>query len=113
MYHDPISKSAEICFSDIPQEEGEAWMRKFPKHSAPSFMGELTYPGYKDVPVSYLLCEEDLCIPPRNQQVGIDLIEKESGAKVDVTSLKAGHIPNERQPQVIADWILSVVRKSE
>ena len=63
MYHDPISRSAEICFSDISQERGEAWMRKFPKHSAVSFTNELTHAGYEDIPVSYLLCEEDLCIP--------------------------------------------------
>jgi pimeloyl-ACP methyl ester carboxylesterase len=113
MYHDPIERSAEICFSDISKERGEAWMRKFSRHSSVSFMGELTYAGYKDVPVSYMLCEEDLCIPPKNQREGIDIIEKVSGRKVDVTSIHAGHIPNESQPQAVIDWIVGAAKKAE
>lgn len=86
-------------------------MKKFPHHSAVSFAGELTYAGYKDIPVSYLLCEEDLCIPVNIQRQGIDLIEKVSGKKVDVTSIKAGHCPTESAPQKVIDWILDVARK--
>lgn len=113
MYHDPIERSAAICFSDIPKEQGEAWLRKFSRHSSVSFMGELTYAGYKDVPVSYMLCEKDLCIPPKNQKKGIELIEEVSGRKVDVTSINAGHIPNESQPQVVIDWIVGAAKKAE
>lgn len=113
MFHDPIERSAAICFSDIPKERGEAWMRKFSQHSSVSFMGELTYAGYMDVAVSYMLCEEDLCIPPKSQREGIDMIEKLSGKKVDVTSIIAGHIPNESQPQAVIDWIVDAAKKAE
>jgi len=112
MYHDRISVSAAITFSDLPKEEGEAWIKKFPRHSAVSFAGELTYAGYKDIPVSYLFCEEDLCIPAKNQREGIELIEKVSGKKVDVTSIKAGHCPTASAPQKVIDWILNVARKA-
>lgn len=108
MYHDPISRSAEIAFSDLPKEEGEAWVEKFGRHSAVSFTNELTYAGYKDIPVSYLLCEDDMCIPAKNQREGIELIEKVSGKKVDVTSIKAGHCPIASKPQEVVDWILKV-----
>ena len=113
MYHDPISRSAEICFSDIPKEEGEAWMKKFPRHSSVSFAGELTYAGYKDIPVSYLLCEDDLCIPAKNQRDGIELIEKESGKKVHVTSIKAAHCPTASESQKVIDWMLDVANKAQ
>ncbi|KAH0848250.1 hypothetical protein AYO21_05376 [Fonsecaea monophora] len=111
MYHDPAEASAAIVFSDLPLEEGAAWIRKFPRHSALSFVGELTHAGYKDIPVSYLLCEKDLCIPANVQREGIDRIEKESGRKVDVTSIKADHCPMAGQPEVVVDWILSVAEK--
>jgi hypothetical protein len=86
-------------------------MRKFPQHSTACYAGELTHAGYKNIPVSYLLCEDDFVIPAENQRAGINLIEEESGKKVDVTSLKVGHVPNASQPQKVVDWILDVVSK--
>ena len=112
MYQDPISRTAEISFSDLPKEEGEAWVKKFPKHSAISFAGELTHAGFKDVPVSYLVCEGDLCIPPKIQREEIEMIEKESCRPVDVTSIKAGHCPSGSKPQEVIDWFLDVAGKA-
>jgi len=105
MFQDNISQSAALCFSDIPQEEGELWAEKFGCHSSASFANELTYAGYKDVPVSYLLCEDDLVVPAKNQREEIALIEKESGNMVDVTSIKAGHCPNVSMPETVINWI--------
>jgi len=112
MSHDHISQSAAIVFSDLPKEEGEAWIKKFPRHSAVSFAGELTYAGYKEIPVAYLLCEDDLCIPPKYQRAAIELIEKESGKEVDVTSIKAGHCPTFSKLQEVVDWFLVVAAKA-
>jgi len=106
-----ISIWAVNTFSDLPKEEGEAWIRRFPRHSSVSFATPLTYAGYNDVPVSYLFCEEDVIIPPKNQRDGIDLIERESGNKVDVTSIKTGHVPIVSAPQEVIDWILDIAGK--
>jgi alpha-beta hydrolase superfamily lysophospholipase len=108
MYQDPISRTAEIAFSDLPKAEGEAWALKFGRHSALSFTNELTYAGYKDIPVSYLLCEDDLCIPPKTQREGVEVVEKVSGRTVDVTSIRAGHCPSASQPEKVIEWILKV-----
>jgi hypothetical protein len=113
MYHDLISRSAAICFSNLPKEEGESWVLKFVQHSAASFASELTHAGYKDIPVSYLVCEQDLCIPPKNQRAGIDLIEDVSGRKVDVRTIQADHCPTVSAEQEVVDWILDVVRTVE
>lgn len=114
MYHDDIALSASICFSDVPKEDGEEYVKRFPRHSAISFTNELTHAGYKNIPVSYLLCEEDLCITPTLQKEGIAMMEKESGRKVDVTSIKTGHIPNHEKsaPQKVIDWVLDVAAKA-
>ncbi|MCJ1435194.1 hypothetical protein MMC27_004566 [Xylographa pallens] len=113
MYHDNlISRSAALSFSDLPQEEGEAWVKKFVRHSAVSFSNELTYAGYKDIPVSWLLCEDDLTIPAETQKEAIEMIEKESGEKVDVTRIKSGHCPNVSKPQEVIHWFLDVARKA-
>jgi hypothetical protein len=112
MYHDPISASAAIAFSDLPPEEGETWVKEFSRHSAVSFGTELTYAGYKNIPVSYLLCVDDQCIPLKTQKEGIELIEKVSGKKVDVTSINSGHCPTVSKPQEVVEWILDVARKA-
>lgn len=87
-------------------------MKKFPQHSAVSFAGPLTHAGYKDIPVSYLFCEEDLIIPPAYQRAGIDLVERESGNKVDVTYVKSGHIPNNTKPQEVINWFVHLAEIS-
>ncbi len=111
MIHDPPEPSAALSFSDLPLEEGVAWILKFPQHSSISFTNELTHAGYKDVDVSYLLCEKDLVIPPAIQRAGIDMIEKESGRKVDVTSIPRDHCPLAGHPDEVADWIVKVASK--
>ncbi|KAI1371173.1 hypothetical protein F4677DRAFT_320785 [Hypoxylon crocopeplum] len=58
-YYPNLTLTAEVVFSDLPLEEGEYWGRKLVKHSTASFASNLTYAGYKDVPVSYLVAEGD------------------------------------------------------
>ncbi|KAK3709515.1 hypothetical protein LTR37_010888 [Vermiconidia calcicola] len=111
MTHSDLPNSARICFSDLPQAEGEAWMQKFTRHSALSFPSELTHAGYKDIPVSYLICTEDLCIPVEVQREEVAMMERESGRKVDVTEIKADHIPIAGKPEMVVAWILDVLSK--
>ena len=113
MIHGNPAETAKIIMQTISLEEGEAMVKQFAKHSAVSFVNELTYAGYRDVPVAYLLCEMDLCIPPKVQRAGIDMIEKESGRKVDVSSINADHCPNHTAEKETVDWILEVAKKSQ
>ncbi|KAJ2971031.1 hypothetical protein NUW58_g9530 [Xylaria curta] len=105
-------RTAARTFSDLPKEEGLRLQERFALHSAVSFTNPLTHAGYRDVPVSYLHCEEDVVIPSKIQKREIELIEKESGRKVDVTNVKAGHCPNASVPEKVIDWIIDTARKS-
>lgn len=103
-----LAASAAVVFSDLPPSEGERWLRQFPKHSARSFIDPLTYEGYKGVNISYLLCEEDKCVPSLVQKMAIEVIEK-AGQKVDVTSLTCGHCPSLSKTNEVLNWILNFV----
>jgi len=107
MSHVDQPKAADIIFSDYPVEKRLEWVQGMANHSSLSFAGELTHAGYKNIPVSYLVCEGDLCIPVNVQREGIDMMENESGRKVDVTSIKAGHGPNITARQEVVDWLLA------
>lgn len=111
MFHEDHATTAKYVFNHLSPEEGLELAKQFLQHSAVSFANELTYAGYKDVPVSYLFCEEDLCVPPTAQQKGIDAIEKASGRKVDVTRIKSDHCPNVSHPQEVIDWFVGMVEK--
>ncbi|KAI1808583.1 alpha/beta-hydrolase [Daldinia bambusicola] len=107
-----ISAAAPLIVSDLPDaKEREALVARLQTQSSASFASELTHAGYKGVPVSYLLCEEDALLLPRYQRGWIEFIEKESGNKVDVTTLRAGHCPNFTKPRETIDWIVSVAER--
>lgn len=79
-------------FSDLPEAEAKHYMSQMPNHSTVSFFGELTYPGYKYIPVTYLLTENDKIIPVESQREMIAFARGE-GVSVDVVETDAGHCP--------------------
>ncbi|KAI6088565.1 Alpha/beta hydrolase fold-1 [Hypoxylon rubiginosum] len=110
-YYPNLTVTAEVVFSDLPLEEGKYWGRKLVKHSAASFASNLTYAGYKDIPVSYLVAESNQSIAPATQKSQIEMIERVSGNKVDVSTVNSGHVPSISHPQNVIDFILSAARK--
>lgn len=111
MYHTNLEHTARVCGSHMTYEERQPLFDQFPRHSAASFGNELTQAGYKDLPVSYLVAEDDLCIPVSVQKDEIAMIESETGKKVDVTSRNVDHVVNVSEPKVLADWFTSLVDK--
>ncbi|KAH8891211.1 alpha/beta-hydrolase [Thozetella sp. PMI_491] len=110
VYNEPEG-SAAANFSDLPHEEGVEWAKKLDWHSVVTFTNPLTYPGYNDVPVSYLICETDQIIPLATQETCIANIEESSGNKVDVIRINAGHIPYASQMDKMAEIIAEVALK--
>ncbi|KAF2705646.1 alpha/beta-hydrolase [Pleomassaria siparia CBS 279.74] len=103
--------AAAIVFNDLPLEDGVTLANKFSQHSGVSFDNELTYAGYNDVPVSYLFCENDKCVPVEVQQKGIENIEASSGNKVEVTKISTDHCPMVGKPDLVVDWIVGLSGK--
>lgn len=110
-YYPSLTRTAEVVFSDLSLEEGKYWGEKMVKQSAASYAGTLTYGGYNHVPVSYLVAEADRSIPAAVQRTQIEMIERVSGNKVDVSSIDSGHVPPISHPQEVIDWILGVAQK--
>jgi hypothetical protein len=111
MHHDDIPSTARIVYSDLPREQAEELSRKFQCHSAISFGNELTYAGYKDVPSSFLFCEEDLTVPPYVQQLALDAIQ-EGGNAADVTRIQASHCPQDTALEDVIAWVVDVAKKA-
>lgn len=109
MYHEPAEDSAKVNFSDLPLEEGVAWVKQFHTHSALSFATEATYEGWRDVPVAFIFCDKDKTLPPDLQQAWIDKVETGTGKKVEVYHLDTGHCPIASKPEETAEAIKKAV----
>ncbi|CAO2652876.1 Nn.00g022870.m01.CDS01 [Neocucurbitaria sp. VM-36] len=109
--------TAKIVFNNLSPERGTAEAAKFGRHSSVSFSDTLTYAGYKDVPVSWFFCEEDLCVAPEVQQNGINAIEESwkgttrEGKKVDVTRVKCDHVPILSAAAELEKWVEDIIAK--
>ncbi|KAJ4985935.1 hypothetical protein SVAN01_08624 [Stagonosporopsis vannaccii] len=81
------------------------------QHSSAAFASSLTYPGYKDVPVSWFLCEQDQCVVPAVQKEAIRVIEESwtgtarEGEKVQVKKLACDHFPTVSAEDELGAWL--------
>ncbi|KAJ7645036.1 Alpha/beta hydrolase fold-1, partial [Mycena polygramma] len=108
MVMDPAN-SAPINFSDLAREEALSWASKMREHAAASFGETLTYGAYKDIPISYLLCELDKGVSLEVQNIIIAGMESEMGGRtVDRHPVQSGHCINVSQPKTM----VAVIRKA-
>lgn len=89
---DPVG-NAPMTFSDLPPEEALHHAKTLTVHSTASFEEKLSYAGYNDVKVHYILCENDKIIPPEAQSGMIEMIKALSGREVQVHKLDCDHAP--------------------
>ena len=85
--------SGPLTFSDLPDAEAIEAAKQMSDHSALSFQEKLSYPGYNDVDVHYILCEKDKIIAPDHQQAMIGMIEQSSGRAPTVHKMSSDHCP--------------------
>ncbi|KAF4811522.1 putative methylesterase 11 [Colletotrichum siamense] len=82
-------RPVEICYNDLDEEAAAEAVLGLKCHSYRTFFSKLTYAAWRDIPVTYILCERDNAIPPPAQQQMID------ASKVDVVveRMDASHSP--------------------
>jgi len=96
-----VVPSSKYVFSDLPEPDAIAWTRKLGKHSHVSFDGKLTYPAYRYIPITYLICENDKTLPRDFQESMVELASKECPWEADILRCSAGHVPNVTQPESV------------
>ncbi|KAF5984391.1 hypothetical protein FCOIX_2649 [Fusarium coicis] len=103
---------ASVNFSDLPPAEALTYAKQMTAHSALSFSGPLQNAGYLTIPVSYIICEKDISVPPHVQRSVVDMISKKSGREVVTFSCDSGHFPIVSIPGKVASFISKVATKS-
>lgn len=96
-----VETAGHIFYNDLPDSTREDYCSKLVHQAKPSFYTPLTYPAYQEVPVSYLLCEQDNAIPLVAQQA----MARIGGPKVESHFCTAGHSPMLSMPVKVVDVI--------
>lgn len=81
-----------IFYNDLSIEEAKKSVDALSHHSYRCLFTKLTYPGYKDIPTTYLLCEKDNAIPLCVQEKMVDNA-RGLGVHVDTVTFDASHSP--------------------
>ncbi|KAF1918103.1 hypothetical protein BDU57DRAFT_444523 [Ampelomyces quisqualis] len=85
--HDPA-----IFYNDMPTAVQAQLFAQIKPHAFSTFVAKSSGTSWKHIPTSYLLCANDVAIPPQAQQGMIDGVQA-LGADVHVTRIEAGHSP--------------------
>ncbi|KGO77893.1 hypothetical protein PITC_060740 [Penicillium italicum] len=96
---------ASVNFSDLPYAQSIQYATQMTAHSAKSFAGPLQNAGYVNIPVSYIVCENDVSVPPALQRSVIDMISTKSGREVTTLLCNSGHFPSVSAPAELASLI--------
>ncbi|KAK0113588.1 hypothetical protein ONS95_013835 [Cadophora gregata] len=96
-----------LFYHDLPSAEAESWAAKLAPHSyATKFLGTDRC-SWKEIPSSYLICEDDKAIPPSVQEAMVDACKKE-GATMDITRVMSSHSPFLSKVDETVTWLRSV-----
>ncbi|KAG4439099.1 hypothetical protein IFR05_005441 [Cadophora sp. M221] len=96
-----------LFYHDLPTDEAESWAAKLAPHSyATKFLGTERC-SWREIPSSYLLCEDDRAIPPRVQEAMVETCRKE-GAGMDIVRVVSGHSPFLSRVEETVRWLRGV-----
>ncbi|PVH88169.1 alpha/beta-hydrolase [Cadophora sp. DSE1049] len=96
-----------LFYHDIPNAEAESWAAKLAPHSyATKFLGTERC-SWKEIPSSYLLCEDDRAIPPPVQEAMVEACKKEE-ASMDVSRVMSSHSPFLSKVDETVKWLRGV-----
>ena len=107
-----VEVCAKATFSDLDIHRAIDIVKKMPRQSAISFAGKLTYPAYKYVPTSYILCENDLLVPVEKQKEYIERLKNESKTDVNVHPIQSDHCPLVGKVDELAQIITNIAAAS-
>ncbi|KAH9219213.1 Alpha/beta hydrolase fold-1 [Leptodontidium sp. 2 PMI_412] len=96
-----------LFYHDLPKAEADSWAAKLEPHSyATKFLGTERC-SWREIPSSYLLCEDDKAIPPQVQEAMVEACKKE-GAKMEIVRVMSGHSPFLSKVEETVQWLRGV-----
>ncbi|KAI5463581.1 Alpha/beta hydrolase fold-1 [Mariannaea sp. PMI_226] len=101
----------ELFYHDLPEDEGKLWVSKLRNHSMKAFTtgADITYDGWKEVPVWYLVTKDDKALPAEVQKMFVKDAQA-AGGDVTQREIDTSHSPMLSKPEETADIIVEAVK---
>ncbi|OLN95259.1 hypothetical protein CCHL11_08118 [Colletotrichum chlorophyti] len=87
----------DVFYNDLDEKAAEEAVLQLKHHSYRTFHSKVTYAAWRDIPVTYVLCELDNAISLAAQQEMIDV----SKVQAAVEHINAGHSPFLSKPDIV------------
>ncbi|WXC46481.1 hypothetical protein QX201_006182 [Fusarium graminearum] len=100
---------APFIYSESPPEEALKLARELPQHSTASYRDQLTYAGYQDAEVHYIICEQDKLVVPEYQFGMLEILKGMTNGNVGVHKIQSGHAPHINHPDNLTKIIRQIV----
>ncbi|KAF2688409.1 alpha/beta-hydrolase [Lentithecium fluviatile CBS 122367] len=99
--------AANVFYNDLSQEQQQEWYAKTKHHTFATKQAKATAASWKEIPTSYLLCEDDLAIPAFAQEAMTGMV-RDMGGEIEVERIKSGHSPFLSRPGEVVGWLRRV-----
>ena len=95
----------QTLFNDVDPATASKYMAAIQHQPASGWDDTITYAGWTKIPSTYLICENDACVPPPMQR------QMAEAAKCKVVTCNNGHMVVVGSPEVVVDVIIAAVKK--
>lgn len=103
--HDPDTH----FYSDLPPAEAKHFSAQLVVHPTSAQWTDVTREAFKEIPVTYLLCENDQALPLEVQKMMCGRLAA-MGVNVEHESCSAGHSPFLSMPDKLAEIVEKISR---
>lgn len=103
------AKDPGAIYNDLSASEQQFFYSKQQSHSFATFTTKTIAASWRQIPTSYLLCEDDGGLPALAQEAMIKGVQ-DAGGDIEVRRMKVGHFPFLSQPDETVKWIETVPR---
>ncbi|KAI9730000.1 MAG: hypothetical protein M1834_006198 [Cirrosporium novae-zelandiae] len=94
-----VKTPEKIFYNDLDEPTTRKWVSRLQHHSAAVFLSKVGYAAWKDLPTTYLLCENDATIPLPVQEQMV------AAGNFTVERCSAGHMASLSQPKRVVETI--------
>jgi len=86
--------AAYMFFHDLPEEDAQHWSALLKSHSLGAMWSKQTYAAWKDIPSTYVMCNQDRVVSVEKQEEMIKNAKEVQPKAFDVVErLESGHEP--------------------
>ncbi|KAH6669171.1 Alpha/Beta hydrolase protein [Plectosphaerella plurivora] len=96
---------AAFYYTSAPPEEAMEYAAGRMQQSTQSLLDPLTHAGYRYIPVTYMVLDDDATLPQVLQESYVGVIEATSGQVVDVVHYPSDHFPSVTRPEAVIDCL--------